>query len=344
MAFLESIRKRWARIAAVSSVVLAVGASAGGLAFYLAFLRDLPDLERIEDYRPAVVSRVLARDGRPIGEYYNERRRAVPFESIPVHARMAFVAAEDGGFYRHGGVDYVSIVRAMWANLRARGTVQGASTITQQTVKSLLLSPERTYRRKIREVILARRLEEQFTKDQILFLYLNQIYFGNGSWGIGDAALSYFDKSVEELTISDAALLAGLPQRPSAYSPYRNPDAAESRRRYVLGRMLGDGIIERDAYEQAMAEPPVLKHPSEVEDFAAAAYFTELVRRYLFDRLGGERVLRDGIVIETTLDLDLQRAAVRAVQSGLDSHDRRSGFRGPQRHVDSDEIGGPVVE
>ncbi len=317
---------------------LAFAAGAGVLAVYLSFFMSLPDLRRIEDYRPPVTSRVLDREGRLIGEFFVERRQVVPLEEIPRHAQLAFVAAEDSAFFEHAGIDYVSILRAAWVDLTAGQIKQGASTITMQLVKQLLLSPERHFRRKIREMILARRIEQHFSKQEILFLYLNHIYFGHGAHGIAEAAYSYFGKEVSELTLSESALLAGLPQRPSSYSPFRNPEAAEKRRRYVLRRMFDEGMIDQDTYQATLANPPEPTPPVERGYFAAASYFTEEVRRYLFGRLGGERVLHDGLVIETTIDLDLQRAASRAVREGLEDHDKRQGYRGPLRQVAEEEI------
>jgi penicillin-binding protein 1A len=317
-------------------VLTVLGLAAGAVLFERHFLRDLPDLRRIEDYAPPVTSVVLDRRGRLIGEFYDEQRRLVPIGEIPRHVQLAFVAAEDKHFFEHKGIDYTGILRAAIANLRAGGEIkQGASTITQQMVKSLLLTPERTYRRKIREMILARRIEEHFTKDEILYLYVNQIYFGHGAWGIGQAARGYFGKKVKDLSVSESALLAGLVQRPSSWSPYASVEAAERRRRYVLGRMHADGFIDRAAYDEALASPPIIQGPGNEEDMASSAHFTELVRRYLFERLGGDTVLKTGLVIETTLDLDLQKAAVVALRAGLEAHDHRQGWRGPIRHVDA---------
>jgi penicillin-binding protein 1A len=337
-------RSRILRFLLAAAVVCAVVAGAGAVAFYHQFLRDLPDLRRIEDYKPPVTSVVLDRKGRPIGEFFVEKRRLVQIDEIPRHVQLAFVAAEDKSFFEHKGLDYSGILRAALANLRAGGAKkQGASTITQQMVKSLLLTPEKTFRRKFREMILARRIEQHFTKDEILYLYVNQIYFGQGAWGIGQAARAYFGKEVKNLNVAESALLAGLPQRPSAYSPYRSPAAAERRRRYVLERMLEDGFIDRAAYDEARDNPPEIRGAAEEEDLAPAAHFTELVRRYLFDRLGGDVVLRQGLVIETTLDLDLQRAAVTALRKGLQDHDRRQGYRGPLRHVAESEIAAEIA-
>ncbi len=320
-----------------------VAAAAGALAIYVLLIRDLPDFRTLGDYRPPVVSEVFDREGRLVGEFYTQKRRIVPIDEIPRHVQLSFVAAEDGAFFEHEGIDYASIVRAAIANFRQGGIAQGASTITQQMVKSLLLSPERTYKRKMREMILARRIESQFSKDEILFLYLNQIYFGHGAWGIGQAARTYFGKAAQDLTISEAALLAGLVQRPSAYDPLRNPESAENRRRYVLGRMRADGYIDESTYQAQLADPPELAtHPDE-ENIEASRYFTEEVRRYLFERLDPELVLNGGLRIETTLDVDLQKTAREAVRAGLVAHDRRRGYRGPLRQVAADELGAELV-
>ena len=318
-------------------------AGAAGYWFYDEFLSDLPDLRRVEDYRPALTSVVLDRKGRLIAEFHEERRRLVPIGEISETTKLAFVAAEDKSFFEHKGLDYSSIVRAAVANLMGGGIKQGASTITQQTVKSLLLTPERTFRRKIREMVLARRIEDFFTKDEILYLYVNQIYFGHGAWGIGQAARDYFGKPVKDLSISESALLAGLPQRPSDYSPYRNPQSAERRRLYVLGRMFADGFIEEASYNEAVAHPPVIRRHPDEEGLGDAGHFTEFVRRHLFDALGGASVLRGGLIVETTLDLELQRAAVAALQSGLEAHDHRQGYRGPLERVEPEALADEVV-
>jgi penicillin-binding protein 1A len=312
---------------------------AGVIAFYIAFVRDLPDLHDVRDYRPALTSRVFDRRGEPIGEFFTERRQLTPLEDLPEHVVSAFIASEDSSFFEHSGIDYVSILRAAWVNLRAGGEIkQGASTITQQMVKGLLLSPERKFRRKIREMILAHRIEQRFSKEEILYLYLNQIYFGHGAYGIGEAARTYFGKQVGDLDVSEAALLAGLPKAPSRYSPFSHPEAAERRRLYVLERMLTDGIIDANAFAEALLAAPVLAEERDFADTGAAGYFTEEVRRQLFDELGGDAVLRGGLTIETTLDLELQEAAVQAVQKGLTNLDRRRGYRGPLQQLAISEI------
>ena len=334
-----SRRRGRGRIWAAMAVFVLLSGVAAAIAFHQVFLRDLPDPRSIADYRPGLSSEVYDREGRPIGEFYRERRRLVRFEEVPRHVVDAFIAAEDSKFYEHEGIDFQGILRAAWANLLAGGEIkQGGSTITQQMVKGLLLSPERTYTRKVREMILARRIEQRFTKQEILYLYLNQIYFGNGAYGIAEAARSYFNKSVGELEVSEAAQLAGLPKAPSRYSPMRNPEEAEHRRLYVLERMRDEGLIDEAAYQGAVAEKPEFVDGSRPDAFAASAYFTEEVRRYLFDVLGGEAVLEGGLRIETSLDLELQRVAVEAVQSGLVGLDRRNGYRGPRRKVAADAI------
>ena len=332
------------RIALILLFVSLVGSAGGAAAVYFLLIRDLPDLQKIADYRPPVTSVVVDRSGQPIAEFHTEQRRLVPIEGIPKHVKLAFVSAEDGKFYEHEGFDFVAIVRAAIANLREGGIAQGASTITQQTVKSLLLTSERTYERKIREILLSWRLEQALTKDEILYLYLNQIYFGNGAYGVGQAARSYFGKDVKELSVSEAALLAGLPQRPSAYDPNRNPQAAEARRRYVLERMRVDGHIDQATHDRERAAPPVLAdHAVERERFAIAGYFAEEVRRLLYEKLGQDVVLNGGLHVETTLDFELQRTARAAVQRGLVAQDHRHGYRGPVRRIPTDEREGELA-
>jgi len=319
-------------------LLVTVGAGAGAV-FYWTLLRDLPDLRTIEDYRPPLASRVVDRHGRQIGEYFTERRILTSFDAIPDYVIQAFVAGEDSTFFQHAGLDYQSILRAAWVNLRAGGAIkQGASTITQQMVKGLLLSPERRYRRKIREMILARKIEQHFSKTEILYLYLNQIYFGHGAYGIGEAARSYFGKAVDELSVSEGAQLAGLPKAPSRYSPFANPREAEIRRRYVLTRMLNERFIDAETYATALAEVPILVKSSANGMAPGAEYFVEEVRRYLFDALGSEAVLRGGLWIETTLDSDLQHAAVASLRKGLVDLDHRQGYRGHVRHTSSGNI------
>ncbi len=338
------IRPGGFRILLWGSVLLSLGAAVGGFWFYTTFLRDLPDLKSVRDFRPALASQVLDRHGVPIGEYFNERRYIADLPDIPEHTRLAFVAAEDQNFFEHAGIDYVAIVRAAWVDVRAGEIKEGASTITMQLVKQMLLNPERKFRRKIREMILAKQIEGRFSKDEILYLYLNQIYFGHGAWGIGEAARSYFGKHVRELSVSESAMLAGLPQRPSEYSPFRDPVAAEKRRRSVIRRMHSMGAIDDEGFAEAMADVPVLAPDEPNPDYQASRYFTEEVRRYLYDQLGGDVVLEGGLVVETTIDLALQHAAVDAIEAGLIAHDHRYGYRGHLRRVAAKDIEAEILK
>ena len=322
------------RVLLVAVGLLALGGVGAAVGAYFMFLRDLPDLQSLDDYRPALASRVVDRHGTTIGQFFSERRRLTPFASVPPHVVNAFVAGEDSAFFEHEGIDFSSILRAAWVNLRTGGEIkQGGSTITQQMVKGLLLSPERTYRRKIRELILARNIERHLTKQEILYLYLNQIYFGHGAYGIGEAAQTYFGKDVSALSVSEGAQLAGLPKAPSHYSPFANPEAAEQRRRYVLDRMLEEKLIDASTHDAAVAEVPRLRELSDEDHVWEMAYFTEEVRRELFTKLGGDVVLRGGLVVETTLDAELQRTAVAALRRGLVELDERQAYRGPLRKV-----------
>lgn len=329
----------------VLGVLTGIAAAGGAYYFYQLIAADLPSLESLEDYTPPLASVVYDRKGRPIGEFFDERRQITPAGEIPKQVVQAFVAAEDDTFFEHSGIDYLSIVRAAWVNFSAGGKIkQGASTITQQVAKSLVGS-EKSYIRKLKDMLLAKRIEERFTKEEILYLYLNQIYFGHGAYGVGEAARSYFGKKIGDLTISEAALIAGLPKAPTDYSPMVNPAAAEQRRLYVLDRMREQGFVDRAAWEKAVAERPVLRDPREYADYAAAAGFTEEVRRTLYKQLGSARVLRGGLRIETTVDLDLQRDAVIAVQRGLEAYERRhGGWRGPDRTVPSSQLDAAIAE
>ncbi|MCQ2445113.1 MAG: transglycosylase domain-containing protein, partial [Mailhella sp.] len=229
-----------------------LAAGGGAWMLYQWVSDDLPSFSKIADYRPPLVTTVLARDGSLMGQFYHERRFLVSLEQLPSFVPMAFLAVEDDQFYKHPGIDIKAIVRAAVANFQHGGTSQGGSTITQQIVKRLMLTPEKSYERKLKEVILAYRLEQQLSKDEILTLYINQIFLGNNSYGIEAAARTYFAKHAHELTIAEAALIAGLPQSPSAYNPYRNPEAAKTRQRHVLRRMRDLGWINDSQYYQAL--------------------------------------------------------------------------------------------
>ncbi|MBI5561927.1 MAG: PBP1A family penicillin-binding protein [Deltaproteobacteria bacterium] len=299
-----------------------------GLAGYFYFTRGLPNLESIEDYHPELVTKAYSADGRIIGEFYVERRVVVPFSRIPKHLAQAFLAAEDARFYEHEGISYTSILRAMYKNMMAGKVVQGGSTITQQVAKSFFLSSERKLGRKIREAIMAVRIENNLTKDEILSLYLNQIYMGNGAYGVQSAAETYFGKDVSRLTVAESAMLASLPKAPSKYSPFASLEAAKRRQEFVLSRMVEEGFLTLEAATKAAKERIVLA-PKSADSLWVGPYFTEHVRRYVEERYGGDALYKGGLTVYTTLDVEAQRAANEAVNAGLREYDKRHGYRGP---------------
>jgi penicillin-binding protein 1A len=324
-----------AAILAVFLLLALAGAGAGLWVFYH-YGRGLPDYHQLADYEPPVMTRVHAGDGRLLAEYAIERRVFVPIEAIPRRVIGAFLAAEDKNFYDHPGVDIPSVIRAAITNLKNLGTGRrpvGASTITQQVAKNFLLSNEVSLERKIKEAILAFRIERALSKDRILELYLNEIYLGFGSYGVATAALNYFDKSLGELTVGETAFLAALPKAPNNYNPNRYPEAAKARRDWVVGRMLEDGVISEKEAEEAKAEP-LVTHERTRTEFVRADYFAEEVRRELADRYGEEQLYKGGLLVRTTLDPKLQKLAERNLRHGLESYDRRHGWRGPIATVD----------
>jgi len=326
------------RFLVIAAVVLAVGlavAAAGAAALYSWASKDLPGFTRITDYTPPLVTTVYARDGRVLGYFYKEKRFLVTLDQMPAYLPKAFLAAEDSGFYQHEGVDLTAISRAFFKNLQAGHVVQGGSTITQQVIKSLLLTPEKSYTRKLKEAILAYRLEKHLTKDEILTIYLNQIFFGSRAYGVEAAARVYFGAHVEHLTLAQSALLAGLPKAPSRYSPFNDQEAAKARQRYVLGRMLEQGWIGREQHDAALAEPLVFKS-MEDPSWRQGAYYLEEVRRRLIDRFGEDVVYNAGLHVNTAVDLAHQVAAERAVRQGLIASAKRRGWNGPVRHIEPD--------
>lgn len=317
----------WKKLLIVFVVLLAAGAfGAYSLIKYVG--STLPDLSSLKDYQPLLVSQVYDRKGRKIGEFARERRILIPYEKIPKDVVNAFLAAEDDTFFQHSGVNYQAILRAAIANFRAGQTVQGGSTITQQVAKTLILrQTEKTLDRKIREFMLAQRMEENLSKEDILYLYLNQIYFGQGAYGIVAAAETYFRKPVEKITLAEAAILAGLPKAPSAYSPTRNPSRAKERQVYVLHRMREVGFATKEATDAAIQEPVKVYFREKFEDYAP--HFLEAVRLLLIPKLTEDKVLNEGLRIHTAIDLDKQMAANEAVLVGLKQVDKRQGYRGP---------------
>ncbi len=304
-----------------------------GAYFYVS--STLPKVETLSDYHPPLITRIYADDGTIIAEYSQERRILVPFEKIPKTLVQAFVAAEDASFFKHKGIDFVSILRAALKNVKAGGISQGGSTITQQVAKKLLLTSERTFTRKFKEAILAWRMEQALTKQEILYLYLNQIYLGHRAYGVEAAAENYFDKNVEELTLAESAILAGLPQAPSRYSPYRHYKRAMERQKYVLGRMVKEGYITPQEYAQAVNEEVEIK-PRLNNLLDVTAYFNEQVRRYLEERFGEKILYTGGLQVETSINLPMQKVAQLAVKENLRDHDKRRGFRPPEKILDAE--------
>lgn len=316
------------------SILLGV---AGAIGTYLTieyYSKDLPSIEQLKTYRPPTVTVIYDRNGEILGELYKNRRYVVPLEDIPEHVQNAFIAAEDANFWEHEGVDYMGVVRAVLRNAAKGKKAQGASTITQQVARNFefLLSKEKTYERKIREILLAQRMETVFPKEHILYLYLNQIYFGSGAHGIEAASRVYFNKNVGDLSIAEAAILAGLPQRPSDYSPHSNWESARSRQVYVLGQMKAKGYIEQPIYDEAINERvPVYREENQF--LKQAPYYTEHVRRYLLDTYGEHKVYEDGLEVVTACDLEAQKIAQHSVHEFVARADRLTGWRGPLESI-----------
>ncbi len=305
-------------------VLVGLAGAAGALYAYVGRQIAHVDARAIEDYEPEQVTRVLARDGRVIGEIFTKRRTVVPYAEIPSHVENAFLAAEDADFYRHEGLDWLGIARAAWANLRAGKVRQGASTITQQVVKIFLLSPERTFRRKLQELVLARRIEQILPKRKILELYLNEIYLGHGCYGVEEASRFYFGKSVRDIDLGQAALLAGLPKAPSRDSPIDNPEGAKARQVYVLEQMVARGWARPDEAKRFIEAPlDVVDRRTVPRVEPGAPEVVDAVRAVLVERYGKERLARLGATVHTTIDLDAQRAARRALQEALRAVDAR---------------------
>jgi penicillin-binding protein 1A len=317
---------------------LAFAGAVGVLVILYYFGRGLPDYAQLAKYEPPVVSRIYAGDGRLFAEYATQKRVFVPIEAIPRRVIQTFLAAEDKNFYEHSGLDFMGIIRAAIFNFTQRGQnkrPKGASTITQQVAKNLLLSSIATkasYDRKVKEAILSFRIENSLSKDRILELYLNEIFLGAGSYGIAAAALNYFNKSLDELSIAEAAFLAGLPKAPSKYNPKNNYESAKARRDWVVTRMYEERIITREEALAAKAEPIRLQKPDPTH-VVKADYFAEEVRRRLISKYGEASLYKGGLTVRTTLDPHIQKIADWALRKGLITYDRRHGWRGPLQHI-----------
>lgn len=313
-----------------------MGGLVGGGLVYFNLTRDLPRIESLKDYRPPIVTEVYDDREEVIGEFFVERRKVVVIDEIPPMLVNAFVASEDARFWEHEGLDFIGILRALYANIKAGEIRQGGSTITQQVTKSLLLTPTRSFRRKFREAVLAYRIERYLSKEELITLYLNQIYLGHGSYGVASAAENYFNIPLGDLNLSQCALLAGLPKAPSRYSPISNPDAARARQEYVLGQMVRQGYITEDEAKEAGQASWEL-NPRKPGPSMKLPYFTEHVRRMLEARYGRKNLYEEGLKVFTTVNTKMQLEAESAVRKGLKEYEVRRGFnRFPIRNREGD--------
>jgi penicillin-binding protein 1A len=306
-----------------------------GVYFYIS--KDLPHIKSLTEYHPSIITNVYSDDGRKIAEFFKERRIIKPLDEMPAALINAFIAAEDSRFYKHKGIDFYSIVRAFFKNLEAGTIVQGGSTITQQVTKSFLLTPERSYTRKLKEAILAYRIDKAFNKDEILYLYLNQIYLGHGAYGVEAAAENYFGKTVKDLNLAECAILAGLPQAPSKYSPFKYPERAKQRQIYVLNRMVDEGFISNVQATEAINTVVEIK-PRRNWYIEEIPYYTEQVRRYVEEKYGRDALYTQGLEIYTAASIEMQIIAREEIEKGLYELDKRQGYRGPLKILAPEEI------
>jgi penicillin-binding protein 1A len=307
---------------------LGAGSALGLLAGYQ---YNLPKIQSLEDFRPDVITDLYSADNKVIGEFAVERRIIVSFEEIPPYLQLAILAAEDDQFYNHRGVNYLGILRAAYKDVLTLKKSEGASTITQQLARLLLRAPERTWDRKIKELLVTWKIERQYSKRQIFTLYCNQHYMGHGAYGVAAAAETYFGKTLKELTLEECAMIAGLPRNPSIYSPRLHPDTANSRRNYILDRMVAEKMIQPSLAAEAKARPMVLKIRTRETDIAP--YFVEWVRQSLADKYPTDVIWRKGLRVHTTLDIPIQNAANKALREGLRAYDKRHGWRGAVENI-----------
>ena len=318
---------------ATATIVFLIGAVAGsGLIYY--FSKDLPDTAQLRDYEPPVTTRLHAGDGSILAEYSHERRLFLPSSAIPQLVKQAFISAEDKNFYNHVGIDPEGVMRAVTVLAQGGRHVQGASTITQQVAKNFLVGNERSIERKIREALVAFRIEAAYPKDKILELYLNEIYLGLGNYGVAAAALNYFNKSVNELTLAEAAYLAALPKAPSNYHPFQNRERALERRNYVIDRLIADGYVTAEEGTKAKAEPLGVNPRVLSPNTYVAGYFAEEVRRQLLEQQSEKKLYEGGLSVRTTLDPKMQALTRKALADGLVRYDEAHGFRGAMNHID----------
>ena len=327
---------RWLLVLSLLGLLFG-GGGAVGIFYYYASDPELPKLDRVSEHQFKVVTQILAVDGELVGELYEERRTVIPKEKIPDLVKQAFVDAEDAGFYEHKGLSYVGMLRALLNNLRPGAHMQGASTITQQLVRNLILKTNaRTLRRKVQEIILSRRIEDKLTKDEILFLYLNLIEFGHRRFGVDEAAKFYFGKSVTEVDAGEAALLASLPKGPTEIDPWKNPDRAKDRQRYVLSQLARYNHISKEAAEKFAASPiRIVRNPA--PSVGTAPEFVTEAKKVIEERFGAARLPTLGIKIKTTCDARIQKLARDALEKGLQNLDERQGYRKPLQRLPKQE-------
>ncbi|MET0746776.1 MAG: transglycosylase domain-containing protein, partial [Rhizobium sp.] len=316
--------------------ILFIGVAAGAAVYLSIVSKDLPDYEVLANYAPPVTTRIHAGNGALMAEYAHERRLFLPIQAIPDRVKAAFLSAEDKNFYNHAGVDVTGLGRAVLVNLQNFGSGRrpvGASTITQQVAKNFLLSADQTFDRKLKEAILSFRIEQAYSKDKILELYLNEIYFGLNAYGIASASLTYFDKPVTDLTIAETAYMASLPKGPANYNPFRHADAAIARRNWVIDRMVENGYVSQADGEDAKKQPLGVANRKAGASVFASDFFSEEVRRQIIDKYGDKQLYEGGLSVRTSLDPQLQIEARKALQDGLIGYDERRGYHGPIKQI-----------
>jgi penicillin-binding protein 1A len=321
----------------LASLFIIISIACGLVGVYFYFGRNLPKISSLKDYRPSIITTVYSDDTRKIAEFFKERRIVIPLSQMPEMLKKAFIVAEDARFYKHKGIDLLSIVRAFFKNIEAGAIVQGGSTITQQVTKSFFLTPERSYSRKIKEAILAYRIDKKFAKNEILFLYLNQIYLGHGAYGVEAASENYFGKSAQELNLAECAILAGLPQAPSKYSPFTYPERAKQRQIYVLNRMVEEGVITNIQATEAINQELDIK-PRKNWYIEEVPVYTEHIRRHIAKKYGDDILYKEGLNIYAAVNIEMQKIAREEIEKGLYALDKRQGYRGPIKHLEPEEI------
>ncbi|MFW5970653.1 MAG: penicillin-binding protein 1A [Desulfovermiculus sp.] len=329
------MRKFFLTISILLGFLLVLGLGAG-LGVYLWVVKDLPQVEQISDYRPSLTTTVYTQNDEVLGYLAREKRFLRSLDEMDEVVPKCFLAAEDHSFYEHEGIDLAGILRAAVKNIKAGSIVQGGSTITQQVIKDLLLTPERSYERKLKEAVLAYRLEKNLDKDEILTIYLNEIYLGHGAYGVEAAARVYFGKHVDELSLAEASLLAGLPKAPSLYDPYQNMELAQIRQKYVLDRLLDLEWIRPEEYREALDEDITLESMPD-PSWTVGGYYLEEVRKWLVDEFGEEQTYSGGLEVKTHIDLEHQKAAENALRQGLVNSSKRRGWQGPVARADTED-------